>query len=891
MRANHIFPFLWMRGEEEAVVREEMAIIDECGIKAVCVEARPHDDYCGPKWWHDLDIVIDEAEKRGMRVWILDDKHFPTGYANGLIETQYQEKKKHYINFNTVDIFGSSKLMSIPVQRMLKPKMSVFDIGKPCDEAERAKNILMAVVACRMVQGNVLEEDTVDLTDQVKDGEVTVQLPEGQWRVYVIYRTRTDGGDSNYINMLDRESAALQIEGVYEPHYQHYKDKFGKVIAGFFSDEPQFGNVGGFAKDAKIGTEMPLLWSSDVEQELRSRLGADMRRLLPFLWSDTEQMDLCPTVRFDYMDIATRLYAEYFSKHIGDWCRGHGIEYIGHVVEDDGCHARCGMGAGHYFRAMFGQDMAGIDDIGAQVVFGAPDAQRRQFSVCDGEFYHFTLGKLGASCGHLDPRKKGRTMCELFGAYGWEFGVRDQKYVLEHLLAKGVNELVPHAFSMAEYPDPDCPPHFYARGNNPQYPYFKDLMHYANVMCDLLSDGRHVASVALLYDAELEWVGNRMPMQKVARQLIEHQVEFDIVSIDMLYGEYGYEPNVDGNRLEISGVEFGVLVVPWAERIPERLAAWIINHSKFPILFIDAVPQEVVGKSGVFAAADSARALSECPQLHAVKLDNLMKSLSSLGLYEEFLEPACSDVSLYRYRKQGGDVFMLLNESAYQVYEGTLCVKDADRFSVFDARQGVYYTPASHAGIVKGGEISSNHIPLHLEPGESLVLMSAKPGMPVLEDCAAIAKRSPVLSAVDLSLNWLVAAATAKQYPQFCNEDAVDALEPYSFAHPSFAGVIRYRRQFVLAKEMSCAVLTMEHVQELASVWIDGEFMGSIIQPPYHLALPEGIAAGEHELVIEVTTTADRDQRNYPHPPFDLYFSASEATGLYGAVKLEEKEQ
>lgn len=33
-----------------------------------------------------MDIILAEAEKRGMRVWILDDKHFPTGYANGILE-------------------------------------------------------------------------------------------------------------------------------------------------------------------------------------------------------------------------------------------------------------------------------------------------------------------------------------------------------------------------------------------------------------------------------------------------------------------------------------------------------------------------------------------------------------------------------------------------------------------------------------------------------------------------------------------------------------------------------------------------------------------------------------------------------------------------------------
>ena len=61
-----IFPFLWMRGEEEAILRREIEKIAACGIRAVCVEARPHDDFCGPGWWHDMDIVLDEARRRQM---------------------------------------------------------------------------------------------------------------------------------------------------------------------------------------------------------------------------------------------------------------------------------------------------------------------------------------------------------------------------------------------------------------------------------------------------------------------------------------------------------------------------------------------------------------------------------------------------------------------------------------------------------------------------------------------------------------------------------------------------------------------------------------------------------------------------------------------------------
>lgn len=49
------------------------------------------------------------------------------------------------------------------------------------------------------------------------------------------------------------------------------------------------------------------------------------------------------------------------SDQLGDWCRAHQVRLIGHVVEENGAHARLGYGSGHYFRSMDGMDTAGID--------------------------------------------------------------------------------------------------------------------------------------------------------------------------------------------------------------------------------------------------------------------------------------------------------------------------------------------------------------------------------------------------------------------------------------------------------------------------------------------------------------------------------------------------
>ena len=84
---NHILPFFWQHGEDEDTLREYVRVMDEANCHAFCVESRPHPDFCGEKWWRDMDVILEEARKRDMKVWILDDSHFPTGFANGAVKS------------------------------------------------------------------------------------------------------------------------------------------------------------------------------------------------------------------------------------------------------------------------------------------------------------------------------------------------------------------------------------------------------------------------------------------------------------------------------------------------------------------------------------------------------------------------------------------------------------------------------------------------------------------------------------------------------------------------------------------------------------------------------------------------------------------------------------
>lgn len=550
---NHIFPLFWQHGEDENTLREFMSKIQEAGIQAVCVEARPHPEFLKQGWWDDLNAVIDEAKKRDMKIWILDDSHFPTGYANGAIKERYPQYRKRFLKLYQLDFAGPVKYAQAMISHAFEEKddhlVGVFLAKKLDYEAVDASGI-------------------IDITSSVtKNQIVSFNLPAGEWKVLVLISTYHGGEPQTegYLNPIIPEAADVLIKEIYEAHYEHYKEEFGKTILGFFSDEPRFGNMHGTS--GSIGRyEMVLPWREDMIELMGTKYNISekaMKSMLPLLFVDSQET--AHVIRYQYMNLVSDLYAEHFSQRIGEWCGRHDVQYIGHTIEDNNAHSRLGYGAGHFFRSMRGQDMAGIDVVLHQLLPGMDHCYNKAMTAkgWDGEFFHYVLGKMGSSLGHLDSKKQGRTMCEVFGAYGWAEGNRMMKWIADHMLVRGINEFCPHAFNPKAYPDTDCPPHFYAHGRNPQYPEFYILMKYINRTAHLLSGGTHRAPVAVLYHGEAEWSGDYMLMQKPCALLTRNQIDFDIVPQEAVI-----DAEIISRRLCMNKERFRAIVVPYAEALP-----------------------------------------------------------------------------------------------------------------------------------------------------------------------------------------------------------------------------------------------------------------------------------------------------------------------------------
>lgn len=885
---NYMLPFFWQHGEDEETLRTYMRVIQEANIGAVCVESRPHPDFCGPLWWRDMDIILDEARKRGMKVWILDDSHFPTGFANGAMKGQPDERCRQSICLRTLSCREGEEL-TISQEELRHPKPSepnqieqMIGSGKQrVFEDDR----LLGVYAVRTGADAFLEKSgTMDLQKEAvadADGGLRWKVPEGEWKVYVLHLSRNMGVHRDYINMMDEASCRVLIDAVYEPHYAHYKEDFGTTIAGFFSDEPELGNGHLYAQDTLLGTDVDFPWSVEVEERLAKVLGGDYAALLPLLWENDADPALTARVRYAYMDTVSSLVEKDFSFQIGDWCRAHGVQYIGHLIEDNNMHARTGSSLGHYFRGLGGQDMAGIDDIGGQVLPGQEDVDILgvPFGSRIGEFYHYMLGKLGNSQAALDPLKKGNAMCEIFGAYGWSEGVRLEKYLLDHFLVRGINHFVPHAFSPKDFPDPDCPPHFYAHGHNPQYRHFGKLMAYGNRVCELISDGVHRAPAAVLYHGEAEWSGRCMLSHKVAHPLSDRQIEYDFVPQDVFQDTEKWDFAVEEGGMRVGTQRYRAVFVPYMQFVRSGFAQAVpaLCEAGVPVIFVGGYPEgicdlraEEFGKEK--ALVDGLRAGRAIPE------EALSAVVEELGIQEIRLTPADNRIRYYHYvHEDQTEVYLFVNEGE-KPYEGVISF--AERA---DGKTPYLYDAWENKR--NRADFGADGLHLVIEPLKSRILIldasvdAAKMAEGIAEECVCGGQE------IAFTGDWMRSLVKSIAYPQFGEETKVTLPDALEKELPRFSGFAQYRNRFEGVSGMR-AVLEITDAGEAVEVFLNGESLGIQIAAPFSYDLAGCVRDGENVLCIQVATTLEREMADVPGMFGRKPEEPKCASGLCGTVRI-----
>ena len=802
----YVFPFLWLHGEPQSKLLEYIDVIYRSNIRAVCLESRPHPDFVGEGWWKDLDFLLAEFKKRDMKVWILDDSHFPTGYAHGALQNADPRLCRQFLTRAIIE--GDSIPAEAPAWRP----------GRYEQELEPAR---------------MFDDDRIISVTKTTPGKTVV-----------CYLTRNRGPHRNYMNMMDEASCRILLDTVYEPHYAHYAAEFGKTILGFFSDEPELGNDHLYEYCKRLWELDDLPWSERVETELKALWGPEFEEMLPLLWERNNKK--ADRARFDYMNAVTRAVQDCFSRQIGSWCRAHGVEYIGHLIEDNNQHTRTGSSLGHYFRALSGQDMAGIDDIGNQVLpqgewNGHTDAY---IDYRDGEFYHYILGKLAASHAEIDPRKKGRAMCEIFGVYGWSEGLQLEKYLADHFLVRGINRFVPHGYNPNPFPDTDCPPHFYANGHNPQYRHFGALMDYMNRLCAVFSDGVRQRSAAILYNASSEWMDEYLELAKAAIPLYDHQIDYDIIPEDAFTDPEDY-----------SLPAYRLLLVPGMQYLTKAAFDGLcaMRQRGCQVWFIQRYPE-------AFCDCDDP---VDCGSFPLVSLEELAEKAQALMTDRVLVTPADDRIRVLHYL-DGSPRFLLVNEGT-KPWRGTLTLPAVGPVCAYNAWDNVLETVKARTADGR------TEVEAEIIPGRSLCLLFGS---------IPAAQRTPLslegLQREGWNRGWTRSQCESICYPDFERPVSVDLPDKLAEEQPRFSGLVRYEKQITLDTVPAACILEITNASDSVELFVNGDSLGVQIPAPCLYDLTPYLRSGENNIAIEVATTLERALCENPKCP----------SGIHGEVNL-----
>jgi hypothetical protein len=508
-------PLFWLHGTESRE-RLEMYIekMAESHNGTFTAESRPHNDWLGPRWYEDLAICLAAAKKHNLTMWIFDEKWWPSQMLGGKVPPEYGTKV----------LVGEAAAVDGPAA------YAADGFGGPQ---------FIGAVAGKEAEGGAVDgESLVDLAPSIKDGKLSWSAPAGKWRVmkFAWEFAGAKGMQKKWISVdgADRECVEWFIKTVYQPHYDRFKDDFGKTIKGFFYDEPETQGD----------------WGREVMKMLAERK-IDWKKPL-VAWKFQLAGDEQAAARYQYGDAFAEAWGRTMYGGMSEWCRARKVVSMGHFMEHNWDYLSPQLCAGNMFQLLKYSDMGGIDLVCQQFYPGQKKPGLWQ------------MAKLGSSVTHMYAMADDITMCEMFGAYGQDITYPQMKWLTDQMQVRGVNFMIPHSFNPKSPYDTDCPPYFFNGGYEPRYPLYRVYADYTSRLSLLLAGGRHVAPVAILFLGHSKHVGKAVPPEEITTALDDVQLDSDWMPYDVFEGN----AKLAGKEIRLHQESYRVLIVPPVEVIP-----------------------------------------------------------------------------------------------------------------------------------------------------------------------------------------------------------------------------------------------------------------------------------------------------------------------------------
>jgi len=803
-----IQPFTSWNGPDPKEVRERIVrdldrLVANGAFVVNLSPGRGEPKYLSPEHMDEVKFVVQEAAKRGMRLWIQDESDYPSGFAGGNIRRQYPQ-------LGMQGIVADIHVRVAPGQTLTMPAppdtLAIMALETATDQTLKSM-VPIPVPADGQLKWTVPNEGS------------TPNEPRYNWEVVFVRHiyissptrnfnredgTRAKDGLYSLIDYLDPEATRAFLKITHETYRQAVGDQFGKIVLGFFGDEPDYSIAG-------------TPWTPKLLEEFQARKGYDLKPYIPQFFAG-KLSDEAQRAKADYWDVWSGIFQHSFFGEQAEWCKKYNVEYLVHLNHEETMVA-LERSEGDYFRDNREVEVPGIDNL-SQLVPNAVHTPDGTWNVNN------NFPKLASSAAHLFGKPK------VWAEEGGGAGI-DGKYQLDFQLVRGVTAL------QIRLPGGRGGPEAAAAQPAPVPPQGPMVMWYANRGGYLMSIARPAAQVGLYHPGNSIWMGDTdadRSTTKLGWQLYEHQVEWDYFDEQSLSS---VATIADGGFKNLSGQVYKAIVFPSMTVITrtglERLQAFVKAGGK--AIFVGKTPGLVVDKT--FMSAKDVPDLSFATLIEPSG-DITPRVLAALPAPDVKLDADFPRLTYAHRSWQDAQMYLFFNESN----------KAESRIATIDGRGQAQDwdlgTGEIHPMAAATAEGDSVRFPLVLGPYEAkVVVVGPLPG--------GVGAPEPSFATgstlADLDGDWSV---------DLNGKQVTTPLKSWQdLGATSFAGPATYRKQFTASAAPAGKRVFLEigDVNDYARVKLNGTELEGHAWQPYRWDVTSAVKPGNNSLEVEVRTT------------------------------------
>jgi hypothetical protein len=555
--------------------------------------------YLGDKWMDMIAATVDEARRVGFHAWLYDEDRWPSGFGGGLVPARNKE-------------FGLKMLVMVEGPRP-HPK------GTWCFAVERDGDRLRAV---RKVSAR---------TGRARKGESILSF----WMAYA--QPTAWFNDGPYSDNLNPDATDEFIRVTMETYRKRVGEEFGKTVPGIFTDEP---NVTSGRSGVPGAKELP--WTNRFPAEFKRRRGWDITNALPLLFFQGERtFKAC----HDYWRTVAEMFAENYTRRIGQWCGRHNLELSGHMLMEESLESQISVGGAvmpHYEY----MQRPGIDILREQtdevITVKQCSSAARQFG-------------------------RSRTLSELHGCSGWAFTWEGQKWSGDWQIVLGINTRCQHLtpYSLRGARKRDYPPTFFY--HQPWWKHYRHAEDYFARICYLTTLGAPVRDLLVIHPVSSGWMymARRDEVARLSESFRRMSEDLLALHYDFDYGDetiMARHGKVCGKEFWVGQARYRLVIIPEADNLLASTVKLLDQYldSGGTLIVMSRRPRHVDGVEAprlkeLFARSNVVRIACKRPELSDALERHLERRVDIRNQYGHQIAPI-----IYQQRSYAGRTLLVL---------------------------------------------------------------------------------------------------------------------------------------------------------------------------------------------------------------------------------------